>query len=499
MRQYFDTQLNKVSMYHLMTIILTGLGIISLILSSLGLIDPTPLELSISAAVFIFSVGLVSWLVGYAFGVQAHGESSIITALILFFIFSPSLQPKTLVIYVFIGIIAGASKFLLTWNRRHIFNPAAIAAIIIGITMLAYASWWVATPWLFIPTFIGALVIMYKTNHLLMGLTFLLTSSAIFVISQLLYGDTILAGLVLLMSWPIVFFAGYMLTEPLTLPKNKWQSLVLAILLAATVALPVKIGEFLIAPATALVIANLISAFLNHRSSITLKYVDSRPLTPTSKELHFTSSRPISFEAGQYIELTRPHNKADKRGVRRYFSITSAPGTNDLTVAMKFYTPSSTFKQAIQDLGSSTIITATGVYGSFTLPQETNKKLVFFAGGIGITPFISFLRTIAAKQEKRDIILVYSVSTPAEIAYKDELRKSGIQVYVVSKEPMTSSDNFNHIALEHMNINQLADAVTDLASRTAYISGPPLFVRDIKKQLKQHGVSHIKTDYFTGY
>ena len=499
MRQYFDRQLNNVSMYYLMTIILAGLAVMSLILSAASLLPVHPLAIIVTILVFLFSVGITSWLVGYAFCVRAHGESSIITALILFFIFTPTLEPKMIAIYVLVGMIAGASKFLLAWRGRHIFNPAAVAAVIIGLTTITHASWWVATPWLFMPTLIGALVIFHKTGRMLMGLMFITISSVLFVISQLLYGESIEVALTLILSWPIVFFGGYMLTEPLTLPKKKWQAVGIAAVLGVMIAIPFRIGELAIVPATALVLANLASALLNRRQAITLRYTGSRDITPSSKELFFRASKPVQFEAGQYIELTLPHDKTDARGYRRYFSITSVPGDDKVSVAMKFYTPSSTFKQSILSLKKNTTITSTGTYGSFTLPRQTDKKLLLIAGGIGITPFISQLRTLAAQRQHRDIVLIYTASSPSELAYMEELAKFGVKIFVVTPDKATLGVEFMHITSPHIDLEQLISAGVDLSDRQAYISGPPAFVRTIKKRLKHYGLRNIKTDYFTGY
>ena len=53
-----------------------------------------------------------------------------------------------------------------------------------------------------------------------------------------------------------------------------------------------------------------------------------------SWELAFEPARAVHLLAGQYMELTIPHRKAGFRGSRRYFSIASAPGDEQLTFAI---------------------------------------------------------------------------------------------------------------------------------------------------------------------
>lgn len=486
-------------MYRLTTIALAFLAGVTLALSLFSYVSPSPLELLATAAVFIVSVGLTSWLVGYLFSVRAHGESSIITGLILLFIFTPTLSAQILAVYAFIGLLAGASKYLLVWRSRHIFNPAAIAAVVIGLSGLAYASWWVATPALFIPVLAGALLLLYKTNRLLMGGIFMLLASVLFVISQLLYGDPLLDSLVLIMSWPIVFFAGFMLTEPLTVASKKRHAIIAAIALAVFIAIPIKFGDFLIAPATALVLANLYAAFVSRRATLKLTYQGFTQITPSSRELQLKTAKPAAYQAGQYLELTVPHYKPDNRGLRRMFSITSAPGDDTLSVAMKFYEPSSTYKKAVMGLKKGDVLQSTGVYGSFVLPKNEADKLVLFAGGIGITPFISQIRSLVNARAERDITLVYAISNVDEAAYLNELVASGVKLYIVSNDTGTPSGDVKFIKSNRVQLDDLEQAGLTVNGSRSYISGPPAFVRSIKHQLSSRQLKSIKTDYFTGY
>src|ERR1700731_4179463 len=73
------------------------------------------------------------------------------------------------------------------------------------------------------------------------------------------------------------------------------------------------------------------------------------------------------------------------------------------------------------------------IAGDFTLPSDPKQKLVFIAGGIGITPFRSMLKYLLDMGERRDIVLFYVNRTADDIAYKDILSeaqtKLGIKVF----------------------------------------------------------------------
>ena len=78
-------------MYRLMSIALTVLLIVTLGFCMLGILDFSPLAVIVSAVVLVIACTASNRLFARLFGVTPHDESSYITALILFFIFTPKL------------------------------------------------------------------------------------------------------------------------------------------------------------------------------------------------------------------------------------------------------------------------------------------------------------------------------------------------------------------------------------------------------------------------
>lgn len=480
---------------------LTILFVIACILSIVGVISYSPLEMIVSVTVLGFSVLLTSMLFGLIFGVRVHTESSFITAVILFFIFTPTLAVSGLLGLVLVGMIAGASKFILAYKGRHIFNPAAIAAFIIGLTGIAHASWWVGTPLLIIPTFLLGFLVLQKTRRVPSSGTFLGLATVLVLVVLMAQGETLGGSLILWLSWPILFFSSFMLTEPLTLPGKRWQQILEAVVVAILFAIPINIGDFSTSPAFALIIGNLIAFGFVRRRKVTLTFVGQKRLTPTTQEFIFTPHVPQHHAAGQYIEIRVPHKNDDFRGSRRSFSITSAPGDETLRLGVKFYEPSSSLKKALRALEKGVVIESTGMSGDFTLPKDTLTPLLYVAGGIGITPFISHLQTLKKAKETRDIVLLYSISSIDELAYKDILESAGIKVLIITKttQQLVLPKNWVHVNEPFITKETLVTHISDVTTRTVYISGPPMMIDGVKKQLQLLGVKHIKTDYFIGY
>ena len=488
-------------MYKVISGTLTILFVISLLLSFTGTLSYSPLAMVASVGVLGTSVLLTSMLCGLIFGVRVHTESSFITAVILFFIFTPTLQLSGLLALILVGMIAGASKFILVYHGRHMFNAVATAAFIIGLTGVVHASWWVGTPVLFIPTLILGYAILLKTRRVAMSGIFTVLATALVIGSLLLGGETLSSSIILWLSYPIIFFACFMLTEPLSLPRKEWHRIVEAVIIALLFVVPIHIGIISTSPELALLVGNVVAFAFTRQQKISLRFKERKQLTPTTFEYTFTPQHPQQFETGQYINISLPHPHDDLRGSRRSFSITSAPGEKTLRLGIKFYEPSSSFKKVLRELKKDSVIQATAISGDFTLPKNHKTPLLFVAGGIGITPFISYLQTIKLHHESRDIVLLYAVSSIEELAYKDVLEASGIKVCMVinSKTQLTLPKGWTHSNEPLITKETMMSQVPDIDTRTAYISGPPLLVSGVKKQLQQLGIKHIKTDYFIGY
>jgi ferredoxin-NADP reductase len=145
-------------------------------------------------------------------------------------------------------------------------------------------------------------------------------------------------------------------------------------------------------------------------------------------------------------------------------------------------------------------VTATSVGGDFLLPDESSRPLLFVAGGIGITPFMSHLEHLTADSASRDVQVIYSASTPDELAYAPRLAELGIPVHVVSSSaPAPLPAGWTYLGTSPLTRDQLLRAVPDVAARAVFISGPPSFVSSLRILLRAVHAKSIRTDYFTGY
>jgi len=213
---------------------------------------------------------------------------------------------------------------------------------------------------------------------------------------------------------------------------------------------------------------------------------------------YFKPEKPVHFTAGQFAEWTIKHPHSDERGVKRWFTISSSPTEEFVTITTKTAgQKGSSFKRALWDLKPGDEILMSEPMGDFVLPKLIQTPLVFVAGGIGITPFHSILSWLAATNEQRPIKLLYGVRNEDEIIFQDTFQKAGVHPTIVVSDP---SDAWGG---ERGRIT--AEMILGLKKPTddtlIYVSGPEPMVEALEKDLKKAGLKkhQFVGDFFPNY
>lgn len=483
---WIDTQLGRITMYRLVLYGLVAMVVVALLLMAGGVIGFSPLFFGISTIVCAGAAYIANRLFGWLFGIKPHSESALITGMILALLFIPPTAAIGFVKLALVATIAMASKYIIVIRGRHVFNPAAIAVVIASISELAFAGWWIATPGMVPVTLLVATIILYRTKKLRLGLVFI----GISVAALLLRGTDPVTALT---SWPLLFVAGVMLSEPLTLPPRAYQQYMIAGIVAVLMTVPLQYGLVTMTPALALVIGNAIGWWFGQRRMIKLRYAGKKQMNHTTYDFTFDATS-LRFEAGQYLELTIPHSHSDSRGERRIFSIVARPGDEQISIGTKIPQKPSSFKHALMRLQTGDTVYATRVAGDFVLPSDTARPIVCIAGGIGVTPFISFCLST-----NRPFQLIYAVSSARDMSYVEQLRQHAVHVTVVSPDNLRLPDQewkHRHGPLTTKLLDELIDVAAD---PVVYISGPPGMVMETRRLAKTIGVRRIKVDEFSGY
>ncbi len=215
----------------------------------------------------------------------------------------------------------------------------------------------------------------------------------------------------------------------------------------------------------------------------------------------FKAQKEISFKPGQFLEWTLEHKNPDNRGSKRFFTVSSSPTEKEILLTTKIIENPSSFKKSLKELKSGDKIMAEGPYGEFVLPENKDKKLVFIAGGIGVTPFRSILKYLLSAGEKRDITLFYAANSAEEIVFsglfKEAEENLGLKtVYAVKTAPEGWQGETGHI-----DGSMIKKHIKNTDNFIFYVSGPEPMVHATSEKLIKAGIKEkqIKHDYFPGY
>ena len=503
-----DAFLNRTTMYRVTLYVLLGLWVVALGLSAAGQLPFGPVALAASLALILAVCVLVNALFAWAFKVPANAESTYITALILALIIDPPAPSGYAAFFEFAGwaaVLAMASKFLVAIDRKHLFNPAALAVAVTAIAIDQTASWWIGTTVMAVPVTLGGLLLVRKLQRFDLVLTFLGVTIAISLWAGFDAGvdpATVLART--LLQSPALFVAAIMLTEPLTAPQALRMRMAYGALVGVLISPAVHIGALYFTPELALLIGNLVAYFVSPRVRAVLTFKERIEIGADTWELVFQPDRKLAFAPGQYLEWTLGHRRPDSRGNRRYFTIASSPTESVVRLGVKFGPKLSSYKQALLALKPGDTIIVAQVAGEFVLPKEHAKKLVFIAGGIGVTPFRSMLKYLLDRNEQRAITMLYSNNTVGEIAYRDLLRRAEAELGVKTVYTLTLPDRVPEAWLGKTGFideRMIREAVPDFRDRVFYISGPPAMVDASVEALHKLAVprANIRTDFFPGF
>jgi ferredoxin-NADP reductase len=219
----------------------------------------------------------------------------------------------------------------------------------------------------------------------------------------------------------------------------------------------------------------------------------------------FEKPKDFVFKAGQYIDLTLLGSHAGpSNGLTHTFSIASSPFDEELLVTTRMR--STLFKQALSVLPIGAGVRIEGPMGSFSLHNNASRPAVFFAGGIGIAPFLSMVSYATAEQLRHPIILFYANRYLEDAAFINALwkleRANPRFRFVPTLTRMADNNNGAWRGKTgHISSEMLFTQIGIVRGPIYYIAGPPTMVAATRRTLAEVGVDEddIRTEEFAGY
>ena len=177
-------------------------------------------------------------------------------------------------------------------------------------------------------------------------------------------------------------------------------------------------------------------------------------------------------QAGQYTSV---EVEIDGVRTRRCYSISSAPGGGLVSITVKRVADGRVSTWLHEHVRAGHILRLGAPAGDFVLPSPTPDGLLLLSGGSGITPVMSMLRDLAARNAIRDVVFVHHARSRADVTFFNELTNlaqchAGLRLVLCLDDDASAPRGFDEA--------RFAELVPDFATRSTFLCGPkPLMDR----------------------
>jgi len=239
-----------------------------------------------------------------------------------------------------------------------------------------------------------------------------------------------------------------------------------------------------------------------------LEVAEIVPETAEAKSIRFhvpdTLREAFAFRPGQHLTLRTTLGGEE---VRRNYSLCTAPQEDDVMVTVKKIAGGVFSSWANEVLAAGDSIDVMEPHGSFTrtFSPDFAGHYVAFAGGSGITPIMSLLRTALRIEPKSRFTLFYGNRDSSSVIFLDELARlknrhmDRLQVHHFLSDEAEDIDLFNGL-LDRAKCDEILGFVDDPASVDDwFICGPGPMMDAAEAALNAVGVDsrRIHIERFT--
>ena len=195
-------------------------------------------------------------------------------------------------------------------------------------------------------------------------------------------------------------------------------------------------------------------------------------------------------QAGQFVRVQLEMNG---RRVERAYSLSSRPGARRIAFTVKRQDQGLVSSHLHKAIKVGDVLTISQALGEFTLPAMLPGKILLLSAGSGITPVMSMLRDLKARDYQGDVVFVHVCRALDDLIFAAQLKAladdfAGMRLvlhYDASTGAFTPS--------------VLAQQVPDLAERSSWMCGPAGFMDAISSYWDAQGLaSPLFSERFVG-
>lgn len=240
-----------------------------------------------------------------------------------------------------------------------------------------------------------------------------------------------------------------------------------------------------------------------------LKVADIRKETSDSVSVAFEIPAPFTNEykytQGQYVTIKMMH---DGEEIRRSYSLCSSPIDDaDFRIAAKKVKDGRMSVALNENIKVGDVLEVMTPMGNFyNINSSENKNIVLFAGGSGITPMLSILKTLLVQDKNSTISLFYGNQNLSSTIFKNELEELAqkhaerFKLYLILDEApsdypalytgLMTTDKVKALVENHVGLN---------LDNEFFICGPTPMMKNVEDTLHQLQIKKekIHLEYFT--
>ena len=212
----------------------------------------------------------------------------------------------------------------------------------------------------------------------------------------------------------------------------------------------------------------------------------------------------FAFTQGQYLTFRRDF---DGEELRRSYSICAGIDEGHLQVGIKRVEGGAFSTWANEQLAPGMVLEAMPPMGNFHAPLDpaARRHYLGFAGGSGITPLLSIIRTVLAREPKARFTLVYANRQVSSIMFREALEDLKNQylgrfsvLHVLETEAQEIELFTGRVDAEKIR-GLFSHWIDPRGIDLAFICGPEPMMLTIAEALREHGLedAQIKFELFT--
>lgn len=208
---------------------------------------------------------------------------------------------------------------------------------------------------------------------------------------------------------------------------------------------------------------------------------------------------PGAFEPGQYVSVAVDLANGELRQLRQY-SLSDAPSRPYWRLSVKR-------EEALPDRPEGRVsnhlhgqltpqqrLFVSPAYGDFTplSAAGSDRPIALLCAGIGITPLLSVLNTLAEQKERRPVLFAHAVRSPEQLLFADELRRAHAKLPSLRSQLFCEQLSAERAEARAGRMQLTQTLLAGFEDADFYLCGPEAFMREQWRALVGQGISPLR-------